>query len=68
MQQNKDGNGRLVLGQDKVRRIWNDDFKDLYNIDTQEQVAVHMCGFNCIQRRNYFGGESIRKTEVEMSM
>ena len=32
------------------------DFEDLYNIDTQEQVAVHMCGFDEIQRGNYFRG------------
>ena len=30
-----------------------------------EQVAVHMCGFDGIQRGNYFGGEPIR-TEVEV--
>ena len=29
-----------------------------------EQVAVHMCGFDGIQRGNYFGGEPIR-TEVK---
>ena len=27
------------------RWIFKDYFKDLYNIDTEEQVAVHMCGF-----------------------
>ena len=30
----KDGNGRLTLGKDEVRRIWKDYFKDIYNIDT----------------------------------
>ena len=30
---------------------------DLYNIDTQEQVAVHMCGFDGIRRGNYCEGE-----------
>ena len=28
-------------------------FEDLYNIDTQEQVIVHMCGFDGIWRVNY---------------
>ena len=31
-------------------------FEDFYNIDTQEQVEVHMY---------YFGGKPIRKTEVD---
>ena len=35
----------------------------MYNIDTQEQVAVHMLGFDGIQRGNYFGGESIGRGE-----
>ena len=36
----KYGNGRLTLGEDEVGRIWKDYFEDLYNIDSQEQVAV----------------------------
>ena len=50
-----DRNGRLTLG---------DDFEDLYNMDNQEQVSVHMCGFDGVQRRNYIGGEQIRGTEL----
>ena len=46
-----------------MRRVWKDYFKDLYNIDTQEQV-VAMYGFNSVQRGNYVGGGPIR-TEVE---
>ena len=42
----KDGNGRLVLEEAEVRRIWKEYYEDLYNIDTPEQVAVHMCGFD----------------------
>ena len=30
---------------------------------TQEQIAVHICGFYGVQRWNYFGGESIRRNE-----
>ena len=29
----KDGNGRLVLDEAEVRRIWKEYYKDLYNID-----------------------------------
>ena len=37
-----------------------------YDIDTQEEDAVHMCGFDGIWRGNYFGGEPIGKAEVEV--
>ena len=48
--------------------IWNDYFKDLYNIDTKEQVAFHMFVFDGIRRGNYFGGEPIGRAEVEMKI
>ena len=38
----------------------------MYNIDTQEHVAVHMCGFDGIHRGNYFRGEPIGRAEVEV--
>ena len=47
-------------------RIWKDYFDDLYNIDTQEQVAIHICGFDGIQESNYFGVELIGRTELEV--
>ena len=47
-------NGRLPLGKDEVQRIWEDYFEYLCNIDTEEQLAVHMCSFNGVQRGNYF--------------
>ena len=40
------------------------DLEDLYYIDTQEQVAIHICGFDGIRRSNYFGGEPIGRAEV----
>ena len=40
-------------------------FEDLYNIDTQEKVAVHVCGFEGVQRGNYFEGEPIGRAEVK---
>ena len=45
--------------------IWKDHFEDLYNIETQEQVAVHMWDLDGVQRGNNFGGELTRRTEVE---
>ena len=40
----KNGNGRLPLG----GRTWKEYFEDLYDIDTEDQVAVHMYAFDCI--------------------
>ena len=62
----KGGNGRLVQGEDEVRRIWKEYFEDLFNIDTREQVAVQMCSFDGIRRGNYLGVETIRRAEVEV--
>ena len=28
----------------------------LYNVDTQEEVGVHVCGYNGVRRGNYFEG------------
>ena len=56
----KDINGRLTLGDHEVRRIWKDYIEDLYNIDTQEQVAFTCC-FDGVLRSKYFGGELIRR-------
>ena len=36
----KDGNGGLAQEEDESLKIWKDYFEDLYNIDTQEQIAV----------------------------
>ena len=62
----KDGNGRLAQGENEVIKIWREYFEDLYNIDTRKQVAVHICGFDMIWRGNYFGGDPIERTEVEV--
>ena len=61
----KVGNGRLALKQVEVGKIWKDYFEDLYNIDTQEQAEVQICGFDGVdeaRRGNYFGGKVIRRT------
>ena len=46
----KDGNRRLAQGEEEVKRIWKAYFETLYNIDTQEQVAFHICGFDGIRK------------------
>ena len=61
----KDRNVRLELGEDGVRRISQDYFEDLYSIDTQEQIAVHVCGFYGVKSTNYFRAEQTGRTEVE---
>ena len=48
----KDGNGRVAQGEDETRKIWKEYFEDLYNIYTQEEIAVPMCGFDGIRRGN----------------
>ena len=62
----KDGNRRLAQEEDEMQKIWKEYFEDLYNIDTQEQVAVHMCGFDEIWRGNYFLGKPVGKAEIEV--
>ena len=68
MQQSKGWKLEAGTGGGRARKIWEEYFEDLYNIDTQEDVTVHMCGFDGIRRGNYFGGESIGRTEVELRM
>ena len=60
----KDKNGRLAQGEDKVQRIWNEYFEDLYNIDTQEHMKVHMCCFDGIRKGNYLGGKPVGRNEI----
>ena len=45
----KYGNIRFAQVKDEERKKY---FEDLYNIDTQEQTAVSMCGFEGIQKDN----------------
>ena len=49
-----------------MRGIWKAYFHDLYNIYTQEQIIIQMCNFYGVQRGNYFGGEPIKRAEVEL--
>ena len=56
----------LAQGEDEVRKIWKEYFEDLYNIDTHKEVTVHTCGFDGIQRGNYFRREPLRRSEVEV--
>ena len=47
----RDGNRRLGLWEDEVRKIWEDILR-IY-INTQEQATIHMCGFDGVQSGNY---------------
>ena len=42
----------MALGEVEVQRIWKEYFEDLYNIDAQEQIAVHKCGFDKVLKGN----------------
>ena len=64
MQQNK--GLKWEVGTRGVRKLWKQYFEDLYNINNQEEVAVHMCGFDWIRRGNNFGGEPIGRAGVEV--
>ena len=50
----KDGNGRLILEEVEVRRIWKEYYEALYP------------NFVGVWRGSYFGREPIRRTEVEV--
>ena len=41
-------------------KVWKDYF--------EEQITVYMCDFHGIQGGSYFGGDSIRGTEVEVRL
>ena len=62
----KDGNGRLTQGEDEMQRIYKEYFEDLYNVDTQEPVTVHMFGFDGIWIGYYFRGGPIGRRQVRM--
>ena len=62
----KDGIGKLALEEVEMQRIWKEYFEHLFNTDSHEQVAIHMCDFDGVRRCNYFGGEPTRRTEVEV--
>ena len=48
----KDGNGRLALEEIEVLTICKKYFENLYSMNTQERVEVHMYGFDGILRAN----------------
>ena len=33
----------MEMGGDEIRNIWKNYFEGPYDIDTQEQVAIHIC-------------------------
>ena len=56
--------GRLAVWGEET---WNGHFEDSYNVDTEERVAVDMCGFDSARNSNYFEGDKLSRNEGEMS-
>ena len=50
MKRNKGWKWEIGTGGGQSEKDLEDYFEDLYNIDTKEEVTVHMCGFDGIQR------------------
>ena len=44
------GNRWVALEEAELRRIWREYYEDLFNIDIQEHVAVHLCYFDGVRR------------------
>ena len=59
---------KIAVGEDKGRQTWKEYFKDLYNVDTEEQITVSMCEPEGARKVNYFGEQSMRKFEAEARM
>ena len=53
----KDRTESLAVGEIDVRKIQNEYFEDMYNVDTEEWNLVNICGFDCdgrdIQWKNH---------------
>ena len=64
----KDGNGRQVEREDEVQKTWKNYFGDLYNIDKEEDLTFHMCGFSGGGKGKYLGGDPVGRTEVEVKV
>src|SRR5678815_3272518 len=47
-----------------VRGVWKKHFENLYNINSNEEVIVNVCGFDGTRRKRYFGDEVISMEEV----
>ena len=58
----KDGNGRLILEEVEVWRIWKEYYEDLYKIDIQEQVAVQS---TCVALMEFGEGTTSEESWLE---
>ena len=47
-----------------MRRILKEYFEDIYNIYTQEQVNIFMCGFYEVRLDSNFGGNRLGNLKV----
>ena len=58
----KDGIGRMVVGDNDVRKILKEYFEDLYNVATEVRVTLNIYGSDRVKMSNYFGLEPISAT------
>ena len=65
MQQNRGWKWEFSTGGGRSAKDLEGVFVDLYNINTQEYVAVHICDFDGIRRDK---GEPIGRAEIEVRM
>ena len=56
--------GAFVTDEMDVRRVWKKHFENVYNIGSNEEVIVNVCGFDGAKRNRYFGDKVISKEEV----
>ena len=56
-----------TLGEDDVWKTLQEYFENLY-VCKEEHVLVLMCGFDGVSNCNYFGGDSVNRTKVELRM
>ena len=66
MYQSKGLKGEVGTWGERSQKDLDEYFEDPYNIDTQEEVVVYMCGFDGIRRGKYIGGEEIGRAEFEV--
>src|SRR5678816_1952508 len=55
--------GVFVTDEMAVSGVWKEHFENLYNIGSNEEVIMTVCGFDGTRRNRYFGDEVISKEE-----
>src|SRR5678815_4291707 len=55
--------GVFVIDEMDVSGVWKEHFENLYNIGSNDEVIMTVCGFDGTRRNRYFGDEVISKEE-----